>query len=1117
MRPPKIHLIILILFSSIELLGQENFRTMHWGLNEGLSQAENYNILKDYFGFIWITSKNGLNRFDGNTFKRYFATGNSKYNLIADDTRFGLKEDSLHNIWIGSEKGISRFDIRADTFTHFRQPIDSITGNQSAVPMWATKSEVICVEKDRVIVAYNIRTLQKRKLGAFSQGDKIAIGPSLAYSYFDSASNSLWTLRGESPVEKAALLEINLTTGEKNMYSWPMRQDIKMIDHNAEAMKYDDRRNAIWINTRDGLWKFSLANRKFEVPEATKNIARQKGYDRFVGIDLDQSGRVWFATQPKGILIFDPEKNTITTPFPGDSVLQNKVSFANACIYVDRDGITWIGRWLMNGIDAIQPFSRVNSWYHSFPNPQDLLHVAIVPTYVGKNRVLISGVGEALLEFDTHTGGMRMIPRKKFGTILSGSSPLFSAIGADTLASISWLKIGYGKDLFEWNLKNDSCRKIGFLDDLMRPINAHPGMTMPFRKGIFTIATVDSGTRVFLIGSDAPVGYQIIDLGKKTFEYYYLMSDGERTIFFRGSGANENMVFRKASKQWSPVKSALDNIPWTGIAFSEFDSSYWVAADRALYHFTYDLQLIGKLGKEHGIPELVVGGLRIDKNGDLWFHTDRSIHRVNTKTGFAYMLSKKDGFDEQTFETMPFTTIDGDGDIYFAGGVFGEGFNRIRVRNFSENPPVSIYFRDVRINNEELKLETGFNYLEQIQLKHDQNTIALETGIIDPYSGGTTSIRYKLEGVDSNWLYGPYYSTIRYDALPPGDYQLLIQANSSSGQFNGIQRKLGLHISPAFWQTSWFRVALVLMLIGLMYAIIQYRSRNLRKKNVELEEKVAHRTRELKHSLEDLRETQSQLIQREKMASLGELTAGIAHEIQNPLNFVNNFSEVNKELIDEMDLEIENGNLSDLKSIANNIRENELKINQHGKRADAIVKGMLQHSRASTGVKEPTDINALADEYLRLSYHGLRAKDKSFNADFDTRFDPDLREINIIPQDIGRVLLNIYNNAFYAVHEKQKQLGDSFKPFVSVTTQFISATKGTTPQVEIRIRDNGMGIPQKVLAKIFQPFFTTKPTGEGTGLGLSLSYDIVTKVHNGELLVNTVEGEFTEFIIRLLI
>ena len=263
----------------------------------------------------------------------------------------------------------------------------------------------------------------------------------------------------------------------------------------------------------------------------------------------------------------------------------------------------------------------------------------------------------------------------------------------------------------------------------------------------------------------------------------------------------------------------------------------------------------------------------------------------------------------------------------------------------------------------------------------------------------------------------------------------------------------------------------------------------------------------------DLKSTQSQLIQQEKMASLGELTAGIAHEIQNPLNFVNNFSDVNKELIDELKGELTTGNRQQAIEIADDIKANEEKINHHGKRADAIVKGMLQHSRSSNGVKEPTDINALADEYLRLSYHGLRGKDKSFNATMKTDFDDSIGKISIIPQDIGRVVLNLINNAFYAVDEKKKHASASaapngYEPTVSVST------KKENHKIEIRVKDNGNGIPQKVLDKIFQPFFTTKPPGQGTGLGLSLSYDIV-KAHDGELKVETKEGIGSEFIIEL--
>ena len=277
----------------------------------------------------------------------------------------------------------------------------------------------------------------------------------------------------------------------------------------------------------------------------------------------------------------------------------------------------------------------------------------------------------------------------------------------------------------------------------------------------------------------------------------------------------------------------------------------------------------------------------------------------------------------------------------------------------------------------------------------------------------------------------------------------------------------------------------------------------LSKQNEEIEAQKMS----VEKTLVELKATQSQLIQSEKMASLGELTAGIAHEIRNPLNFVNNFSEINSELISDMKEEINKGNYDEVILLANDIEENEQKINHHGKRADAIVKGMLQHSRKNSGQKESTDINALINEYVRLSYHGLKAKDKSFNADMKTDFDTSLGKINVIPQDIGMVLLNLINNAFYAVSDKKRNAGENYQPVVSVQTKKLDG------EIEIIVKDNGNGIPQKVIDKIFQPFFTTKPTGEGTGLGLSLSYDII-KAHGGAIKVQTKEGEGCEFIIH---
>jgi two-component system, NtrC family, sensor kinase len=389
----------------------------------------------------------------------------------------------------------------------------------------------------------------------------------------------------------------------------------------------------------------------------------------------------------------------------------------------------------------------------------------------------------------------------------------------------------------------------------------------------------------------------------------------------------------------------------------------------------------------------------------------------------------------------------------------------------------------------------------------------------------------------------PYTNLLVLAVLPFTLYLIIIRSITTLYESTGLNSN-GIFYEIIKWFSKWnytFNLISVFWLVIFFTLILFFRYKRLQIDNTEqalekermaleketerseliatqkivLEQQVRERTAELHQSLEELKSTQAQLVQSEKMASLGELTAGIAHEIQNPLNFVNNFSEVSRELLDEMKTELSNDNKEEAGAIADDVKQNLEKVIYHGKRADAIVKGMLQHSRSSSGAKEPTNLNALCDEYLRLSYHGLRAKDKTFNADFKTDFDESIGNINIIPQDIGRVLLNLFNNAFYAVNEKQKKEGEGlptgqagFKAMVAVKT------KKFRDKVEISVSDNGAGIPQKIIDKIFQPFFTTKPTGQGTGLGLSLSYDIV-KVHGGELKVATKEGEGTSFIVQL--
>jgi signal transduction histidine kinase len=409
---------------------------------------------------------------------------------------------------------------------------------------------------------------------------------------------------------------------------------------------------------------------------------------------------------------------------------------------------------------------------------------------------------------------------------------------------------------------------------------------------------------------------------------------------------------------------------------------------------------------------------------------------------------------------------------------------------------------------------------EHLSLAYNNNDLTFGFVGITMNQSKKVKYQYTLEGMNKTWSALTSRTEASYGNLPHGSYTFKVKVMNSDSYWSN-EFKYPFIIRPPWWYSWWAYGFYLLTFCGGVLLVHRYqRARVLRKERERTQQKELEQAKEIKKAYDqldvahtNLKATQTQLIQSEKMASLGELTAGIAHEIQNPLNFVNNFSEVNSELVDELEQEVKKGNLDGITSIAKDIKENEQKINHHGKRADAIVKGMLQHSRSGSGVKEPTNINDLADEYLRLAYHGLRAKDKSFNATMKTNFDETIGNINVMPQEIGRVILNLINNAFYSVSAKaQIPIGTTaygvYEPTVSVSTKKIG------DKVEVRIKDNGNGIPQNILDKIYQPFFTTKPTGQGTGLGLSLAYDIV-KAHGGELNVKTKEHEGSEFVMRL--
>lgn len=396
-----------------------------------------------------------------------------------------------------------------------------------------------------------------------------------------------------------------------------------------------------------------------------------------------------------------------------------------------------------------------------------------------------------------------------------------------------------------------------------------------------------------------------------------------------------------------------------------------------------------------------------------------------------------------------------------------------------------------------------------LRLPHNQNTVNIDFNTSDVRGRDQIVYSYSLEGLDSGWSRPtPIPESKTYFNLSAGQYTFRVKAKGVNGIWGPVV-SFSFEVLKPWWMQWWALLLYIGALALFTWLVSSYRARMLKKENSLLEKRVNERTVALEHSIQELKTTQAQMIQREKMASLGELTAGIAHEIQNPLNFVNNFSEVNQELLADLQMEIDKGDSQAISELLQDLHSNNVKINQHGKRADSIIKSMLQHSRTSSVDKELTDLNALADEYLQLSYHGMRAKEKDFNVKIHADLVEGLPAVKLVPQDIGRVLMNLLNNAFYATRKSKKFGQPGYEPQVSLTTAVQDR------MVTVSVTDNGDGIPAELMKKIFQPFFTTKPTGEGTGLGLSLSFDIVTKGHGGQLQVQTEQGIGTTFIVSL--
>jgi signal transduction histidine kinase/ligand-binding sensor domain-containing protein len=1083
-------------------------------------------MAQDSSGYLWVATDGGLYKYDGKEFKIYrHEVGNP--NSLSLNRLSAVAADRDGIIWIGSiGGGLDRFDPATNTFTHYRHRVNDLRS------LACDSMNCILCDREGTLWLGTFQGLDRfdPKTGKFKHFAHDAKDPgSLSNNQvrviYEDRQGTIWAGTGspfspDNPINGGGgLNKLDKKTGKFTRYMHDANDQRSLVDNRVSAI-FEDSRGTFWVGTAgDGLHIMDRKTGKFERhpydaahPEKLSRPPVKKTLVSFVDdhipfINEDNAGRIWIGTMENGINVYDPktQKTVWYGNSPGSKEKLSANSYPNSFWYAykTREGILWISAF-EGQLYKISPYQNKPLY-----------------THIGKKHVYAFMDDSAgALWLATNKGLIRQDPGNKQETFYAGAQ-------ADTLKN-AFYRIEKDQDNKFWLLNYTGLFRFDPLTRIFTVYHhRHAGMANSLIPDTVDIVKKGYpgklwvGTRYGLDEMDTRTGvFKNFFNSKKDstgtiYDYIYAIETDSDNNVWVGTGYGLDKLDEKTGR----FKKYLRNIP-INYLFKDSRGNLWVSTDSGFLKYDKVKDAFGSfdIGADYAV------GITEDQNKNLWFVTDKGIEKLNTQNNEWNVYGMNEGVNTQSLTGLGYTRHNGE--ILFGDTAGYFTFQPDKLLHSA--PPSTVVITGLLLNDVPVIPAAGgiltgslFN-TNNIRLNHTQNTFSFSLGTIDFVSApGENRVSYMLENYDGKWRKANEDESANYYNVPPGNYIFKIKSVNNNGLVT--EKHIAVIISPPWWQTWWAYTLVVLAFAGSVWGFIYYRSLALIKEKRILEHKVQVRTEEVmqqkeeieaqRDSLEkafgDLKATQTQLIQSEKMASLGELTAGIAHEIQNPLNFVNNFSEVNTELIGEMKTEIAKGNLEEINAIAGDIEENSKKISMHGKRADGIVKSMLQHSQSGSANKEPTNINALADEYLRLSYHGLRAKNKEFNAIMTTHYDPGLPKINVMAQDMGRVMLNLFNNAFYAVNQKQKTAGEGYRPEVSVST---STANG---QVVIKVKDNGNGIPDAIKEKIMQPFFTTKPTGEGTGLGLSLTYDMVVKGHGGSIQVNSKEGEGSEFLIEL--
>ncbi|WP_353549294.1 two-component regulator propeller domain-containing protein [Sediminibacterium sp. KACHI17] len=1023
----------------------------NYSTKEGLSGDVVFSIKEDRKGMLWFGTSGGITKYDGKRFSKYTVTEGLYNNTIKD-----ILEDRKGDLWFATlGGGVSRYN--GSSFTTYRlgngltsDTIRSIYEDVKGNIWFGTNSAGLCKYDGVRFVSYTIKD--------------------------GLAGNKIMTVRGDSKGN------IWIGTNGGGVSKFDGKKFINYTSRNGlessrvPCITEDDRGN-LWFGTfGGGVSKFG--------GNGFSNYTVKQGLPNNIiyGITEDRSGNLWLGSFGGGICKYDLKS------FTGYSLAQGLSNYNIYCAAKDSKGNLWFGTFeggviqfdgqyftqytTANGLAGdivfcIKEDSKGNLWFGTSTGGVSKFDGKSFVNYTQEQGLPVNGVfcitedSSGDLWFGTYGGGISKFDGKSF-------------INFNTQQGLA--------DNTVWTITEDNKKNLWF--------GTQQGLNMMTKEMVNTFHFLSSKDTV---------------LTKPIFQTYTIRN-----------GLPDNFV--------TQIVEGNDHILYVGTNLGMFELIADSSADQ-----TQPSWHVGKVFNTiTGYPIKDVnagqGAMYLDSKGIIWIATGSektglvrfdptAIRNTSSKPPVLVIQKLKINNENPIWNDLDSLGVDHDKAVVIEEmNAFGRQLNddeRVQQKN---------KFKKIKFSG----INSWYPIPQDLVLPYERNSIGFEFNAIETDKNYLVKYQYKLEGYDKDWSPWTNTTTASFGNIDEGSYTFMLKAQNDQGLVSE-PLMYTFKVLPPWWRTWWMYVFYVVAVFAGITFVFRWNTRRILQQKKTLEQKVVLATQQIRQekenveiqkqiaedTLKQLKDTQTQLIQSEKMASLGELTAGIAHEIQNPLNFVNNFSEVSAELLEEMKQEIDKGNLDDVKDIAGDIQQNLQKIHYHGKRAGDIVKGMLQHSRSSSGQKEPIAINNLCDEYCRLAYHGLKAKDKTFNAGFETKFDESIGVIQVMPQEIGRVILNLINNALYAVNERKRSGEKDYEPMVFIET------KKHENEISITVADNGMGVPEHIKSKIFQPFFTTKPTGEGTGLGLSLSYDIITKGHGGRLTLESESGKGTKFIIHL--